>query len=175
MNHSLHKCLAMIAIAMVCGCDRTVASGPPVVRLGDSVCAECNMIISDERWATATMVEGSRGLEPRLFDDFNCQVNFEVGNKGLQIHARWSHDYATREWIPTEDAHFLIAADLRSPMGSNLAAFATIADADEIKAQSAGELMTFGEAWQHLGETGSEHADLQPADRGSEPGPISDP
>ncbi len=137
-------------LASLLGCDRQTAISPPTVRLGDSLCNHCNMIISDERWATATMVEGPRGSEPRLFDDFNCQVNFEVAHPDLTIMTRWSHDYVTREWLRTEHAQFLISTELRTPMGSMMGAFRMTSDAETIKTELTGEVMTFDDAWKHL-------------------------
>jgi nitrous oxide reductase accessory protein NosL len=150
-------CLALrfvVALSLLSGCDNQVSGGPPTVRLGDSVCVQCNMIISDERWATATMVEGPRGPEARLFDDFNCQVNYEVENPDVPILARWSRSHATREWVRTEDAHFLISPNLRTPMASKVAAFASLSEADEANAELTGDVVSFEAAWRHLGFAG---------------------
>lgn len=143
------------AILLLSGCDEQTADAPPSVRLGDSVCAQCNMIISDARWATATIVNGPRGPESRLFDDFNCQVNHEVEHPDRQILARWSHSHATSEWIRTEKASFLISPSLRTPMGSSIAAFASPSELEAAAAELSGEVMTFGDAWRHLGFVGA--------------------
>jgi len=113
------------------------------------------MIISDERWATATMVEGPRGPEARLFDDFNCQVNFEVENPDATILARWSRSHATREWIRTEGAHFLISPNLRTPMASHIAAFASHAEAYRAQQELTGDVVAFDVAWKRLGFAGA--------------------
>jgi len=137
------------------GCEQQAADGPPAVRIGDSVCEQCNMIISDERWATATIVEGPRGPEPRLFDDFNCQVNYEVEHPDLEVLARWSHSHDAREWIRTEGAHFLMSARLRTPMASKVAAFGSKSDAEAAKTELTGDVMTFDAAWKRLGFAGA--------------------
>ena len=144
--------LALPAAMLTLGaCEETKSAGPPQVRLGDSVCAQCNMIISDERWATATMVDGPRGPEARLFDDLNCQVDYETDNPDLTIRARWSHNHATRAWLPTESARFLMSPNLRTPMGSQVAVFASAEEANQAKAELSGEVMTFDIAWNRLG------------------------
>ncbi|MCW5777376.1 MAG: nitrous oxide reductase accessory protein NosL [Phycisphaeraceae bacterium] len=144
-------------------CGNQTADGPPAVRLGHDVCAECNMIISDGRWATATIVPGPRGPEPRLFDDFNCQVNFENEHADTEIVARWSRDHATGAWLRTENAQFVFSRDLRTPMGSNAAAFGSRSDADAALAAlaaqrpptpdspPAGDVVPFTAAWKRLG------------------------
>ena len=156
--------------ATLAGCDQPAADAPPEIRLDDSVCYQCNMIISDERWATATIIAGPRGAEARLFDDFNCQVHFEVENPDEQIITRWSHSHATREWLRTEHATFLVAADIRSPMSSQTAAFSTEEEAKAANAQTPGDILTFELAWNHLGF--SENSDqAQPAADEANTGP----
>jgi len=142
-------------LAPLAGCDKQALDGPPTVRLGDSVCEQCNMIISDERWATATIVEGPRGPRALLFDDFNCQVNHEVEHTDLDVLARWSHSHATGEWVRTDAAHFLMSPDLRTPMASGVAAFATREEAEAARAELTGDLMTFDVAWKRLGFAGA--------------------
>jgi len=144
-------------LAALAACGRSSDSGPPSVRLGDSVCAQCNMIISDQRWATATIVSGPRGPEPRLFDDFNCQVNYENDHPDLDVVARWSHGHATRQWIRTGDARFLLSPNLRTPMASRVAAFVSPDNADAAQAQLTGEVMGFEQAWQQLGAAATAH------------------
>jgi nitrous oxide reductase accessory protein NosL len=140
---------------MLAGCDAPSADGPPEIRLGDSVCDECNMIISDQRWATATVVEGPRGPEPLLFDDFNCQVNHEVEHPELVVLARWSFSHATSEPVRTEDAMFLMSPNLRTPMGSKAAAFSSSSEAQAAQAELTGDVMAFDVAWKRFGFAGA--------------------
>ncbi len=151
--------IAVAALFVIVGCDERSATGPPSVRLGDSVCAQCNMIISDERWATATIIEGPRGGEPRLFDDFNCQVAFESEHPDTAALARWSHSFTTSEWIQTQNAYFLMSPNLRTPMGSQVAAFATQAELDGARRELTGNEMTFDGAWRHLSRAHTTNAD----------------
>lgn len=147
MKHAIFFAVSLLAFALS-GCGGQETDGPPAVRLGDSVCDQCNMIISDVRWATATIVDGPRGGEARLFDDFNCQVNYERKHPKQTVLARWSHNHATSEWIGTETATFLISPEIRSPMGSRMAAFGS---ATEAEAVFAGETVDFATAWARLG------------------------
>ena len=155
MNTRVRSLALSAALALVAGCDHQPSDGPPALRLGDSLCAQCNMIISDERFATATIIEGPRGPEPRLFDDFNCQVNHEVEHPGQRVLQRWSHDHAHAQWLRTADAHFIIAKNLRTPMASHAAAFATREKAERAAADLDGEAMDFKTAWKRLGFAGA--------------------
>ena len=142
--------LALTITLPLASCDDTPTDGPPTVRLAHDLCAECNMIISDERWATATIVEGPRGPEPMLFDDFSCQVRYEHNHPDLAILARWSHDHATLEWIPTESAVFLGSDSIVSPMGSGMAAFMSVNFAASPLNSESAMTLTFAEAWEAL-------------------------
>lgn len=147
----MKRMLGMLMVsgaACIAGCGGADPDRPPEVIIGDSVCAECNMIISDERWATATVVDGPRGPTPLLFDDFNCQVNHEARHTDLSILTRWSHSHASSAWIRTGDAVFLVSPGLRSPMGSGVAAYAGRDEADAFLDELGGDLVGFDEAWE---------------------------
>jgi len=112
------------------GCGDYEHNGPPTIVLGESMCAECGMMLSDERFATVTVYDGPRGADPVLFDDFNCQAIYESEHQEEPIVARWSHDYLTIQWIPTEQAFFVTSQKIHSPMGAQIAAFATRSGAE---------------------------------------------
>ena len=87
------------------------------------------MILSDKRFASALVVVGGRGDEPLVFDDLGCQIGYEKKYPELEIVDRWMHDYTTDEWISSADAWFVRSDELRSPMGSNIAAFGSLSGA----------------------------------------------
>jgi len=142
--------LALFSCALLLGCGGESADAPPTVLLGESICAECGMILSDERFATATVIDGERGPEARLFDDFNCQVIHESSHPEEPILARWSHDYTTNQWLRTEDAVFVRSPKLMAPMASDLAAVSTHAAAEALAKDLDGDVLTFEAAWSHL-------------------------
>lgn len=142
--------LALAITFPIASCDEKPTDGPPTIRLAHDLCAECNMIISDARWSTATIVEGPRGSEPRLFDDFSCQVRYEHTHPELASIARWSHDHASLQWIRTESAVFLAADSIVSPMGSGIAAFADHSDVGLLVDDPSAQTLTFAEAWESL-------------------------
>jgi len=134
----------------ISSCSRDAPDGPPAVHIDESECVHCGMIISDERWATATIVQGDRGPEPLLFDDFNCQVNHETEHPELRVVARWSRSHSTLEWVRTERARFLASPQIHAPMGSGIAAFSSLAEAETARSAFPGELMDFRDTWDRL-------------------------
>jgi len=148
--NTTHITTALLGIAFaltVPSCNRTEQGGPPKIMLGDSTCRECGMIISDERFATATVIQSEHGKEALLFDDFNCQLNFEHQFPDLDITNRWSHDYSSLVWFETESGSFVKSPEIRSPMASGMAIFQDRSEADAFSKPVSGEILEFETAW----------------------------
>lgn len=145
--------LFITALVSLCatmpGCGEEAEDGPPKIMLGESACYECGMIISDERFATATVIDGTRGIQPILFDDFNCQINFEHKYPETEIVTRWSHDYPGLMWSATGTGWFVRAPTIRSPMASNMAFFRERKDAEAMAQSVSGQVLDFDSAWAH--------------------------
>lgn len=142
---------AALALGALAGCAPDDPGAPPDIVYGDAVCDFCNMIISDERFACATIVLDERARSaPRLFDDLNCQAMDEAARDGETIVARWVHDHATGEWTRAESATFVASPTLRTPMASNTAAFADRARAVEAAQEWGASTLDFAGAWAAL-------------------------
>jgi len=136
-----------ILCTIMSGCGVEVTDGPPDIMLGESACAECGMIISDERFATVTVVDGTRGIQPILFDDFNCQQKFEHQYPDLLMTNRWSHDHSSLVWFETETGWFVKSSQVRSPMAAGMAFFHEREDAEAFAQSVSGQVLDFGTAW----------------------------
>jgi len=141
--NKLTRLLLTISLAFVYGCGETDPDAPPSILLGDSVCIECGMIISDERFGTATIVEGDRGSQALIFDDFNCQKIFELKHPELTIITRWSRDYETLSWFHTDGGWFVRSIQIRSPMASKAAGFESLERAEAFASSIDGEVITY--------------------------------
>lgn len=128
--------------AFLSSCNRELDDGPPSFILGDSACIECGMIVSDERFATSTIIMGDRGREALMFDDFNCQINFERKLPELEIVKRWSHDYSSSEWFETALGWFVESPEIHTPMASSLAFFQSRDAADQFSETVNGSTIT---------------------------------
>lgn len=138
----------LFAGAILWGCAKVDPDAPPEVTYGVSVCADCGMIISDERYATALVVEDERGRpEALLFDDAGDQIIYERENQTGKVLARWVHDQQTKAWLPAESAWYMRAKSLPTPMASGIAAFAQKADAERMAGELDGVLLTFDQLW----------------------------
>lgn len=132
---------ALLALHALSGCRQHDPHAPPTIVYGESICARCGMIISDDRFGVATVVAGERGDETLLFDDFNCQFTLEASRTGLVVVRRWARDHGTREWIDPDSGWFVLARSLRTPMGSHLAAFKDDAEAAAFARRHDGQLL----------------------------------
>ncbi len=92
---------------------------PPDLQLGLDTCDECLMLVGEARFAAAYETEGG---EVRRFDDLG-DLLAEQRKRPEAVAAAWVHDYRDGQWLRAEQATFVRAPDLVTPMGSGLVAF----------------------------------------------------
>lgn len=138
--------IAFLLFAMLLGCARPELSGPPDLRLGRDECAECGMIINEDRFSAAILIEREGVREYASFDDIGCLLDHEHGH-GTEFRTidRFVHDYSTRAWVNANTAYFLLADTerLQTPMGSGIAGTADRAGAEAAAARYGGEVLDF--------------------------------
>ncbi|MCB0217780.1 MAG: nitrous oxide reductase accessory protein NosL [Chloroflexi bacterium] len=115
----------------------------PEIHYGEDACDACQMIISEPRFAAASIVDAGAGPEPRRFDDIGDLVDYHGQRPELKVLAWHVHDYDSEAWIDARTARFVRAKGIRSPMGHGLAAFADAARAEAFAAEMDGELLGF--------------------------------
>ena len=134
---------AALALALA-GCGEPADPlAPPDIVYGEDVCDACGMILSDERFAAATIVDGDDGPEPRRFDDIGDMFSYHRGHGDLVVHRWYVHDLDSQSWLDATTAHFVRGEGIRSPMGSGLAAFATAERAAAYAAEVGATVVSF--------------------------------
>lgn len=134
--------LSVLALA---GC----ASGqakiePPTIYYGEDICDQCGMIINDERFAAASVVEVGEGrTDTRAFDDIGGLFLYHNAHPQETVLARYVHDYNTKEWLAAEDAVYVTSDAIHSPMGHGVAALATQDAAEQLAAEMDGEIIKY--------------------------------
>ena len=99
---------------------------PPDIRYGEDVCADCNMIISDPRFATAYAYEVAPGrYQSVLFDDLGDMLIYAAENPTHKVVAWYVHDYETKEWVDATTASYFVSGQVETPMASGLVSFAS--------------------------------------------------
>lgn len=141
----------LIGLALsLTGCADEPITGPPQLRLGRVECAECGMIVSEDRFSAAFLIDRRGRREHIAFDDIGCMLDHEREHDaadGLVILGRFVHDHDTRAWAEAGEASFLLAEPdrLPTPMGSGIAAFGSRESAEAAHATVGGVVMDYDE------------------------------
>jgi len=125
---------------MLIGCVRT--DRPVPIERNEDQCDHCAMIITDLKYAC----EITKGARTWKFDDLLCMVKYAREKKLTAPGAKfWVADLNTGDWVKGEAAHYVHSPEIRSPMGSGLAAFKSHEEASKVAASVGGKLLTFEE------------------------------
>lgn len=133
----------LLAAALLAACaPKATGPQPPEIVYDQDMCDECGMIISDARFAAATvLVEGA----PHKFDDIGEMLVYHMDHPEAQVKAWFVHDYKSQAWIRGETAYFVKSDSLITPMGGSIAAFEDRAAAEAFAADKGGHVFTFDE------------------------------
>jgi copper chaperone NosL len=140
--------LLLCALAALAGCARPPLSGPPDTRLGRDECAECGMLVNEDRFSGAMLVDREGERLHVHFDDMGCMLEYQNDKgKSLTCLDAFARDHSTRQWVTADRAVYLFADDkaLRTPMGSGIAAFAARDAAEKARAEFGGKILTLEE------------------------------
>lgn len=118
---------------------------PQALQYGKDTCYTCKMTLVDKRFGAEIVTVKGKVYK---FDDINCMVNFH--NSGMERMEEMAYrlviDFAHPETlIDTQHAFFVKTDSVRTPMGSQLSAFATEADYKEMNKKWKGILLGWGE------------------------------
>lgn len=138
---------ALLLFLLAACAQGTATPTAPDIKYGQDVCADCNMIINEPRFAAAYAYEIEEGrYESLAFDDMGDLVNHLKKNQDKTIANIWAHDYESEEWIDGEAAFYVVSPEIRSPMGHGIAAFAAEEDATALAAELGVEILD----WDHM-------------------------
>lgn len=115
---------------------------PPNIAYGRDMCDACGMIISEAKFAAATVLADGKTLK---FDDAGEMFTYHAKHPELQVRAWFVHDYNTQNWINGQSAFYVVAKDIKSPMGTGVAALADKSAAESLAARLNVKVMTFDE------------------------------
>lgn len=128
-------------VMLLGGCGSADPNRPPVVRLGQEACANCRMIISDERYAAALVTREGETLK---FDDLGCLIQHEsAGCRPTTTY--WVRDFQGNGWLNARAAAFVHSRRIVSPMGFGLAACSTSQAAAEAAKEAGSRMLRFDE------------------------------
>lgn len=135
-----------LAAAWLPSCGGDELSGPPNLRLGRDECAECGMLINEDRCSSAFLIERDGRREHVMFDDIGCMLDYQHAERaGVIVLAGFVHDHNTRAWVDHTAAAYLVTDTdrLPTPMGSGMVAFVDQHSAEKARAEFAGAITNY--------------------------------
>ena len=124
-----------VFLLLAAGCGRP-ESGPVPIAYGEDYCDLCKMIISEANFAAEARF-GPDAVEK--FDDVGC-LGERLWNPPAPA-AMWVADHASGELRTLDSVAFVHVKDLKTPMASGVAAFASRAEAEAFKAKNGGRII----------------------------------
>jgi copper chaperone NosL len=115
---------------------------PPEIIYGQDMCDGCGMIISEARFAAATLLHNG---ELRKFDDLGEMLVYHMDNPQDQVKAWFVHDFYSEAWLRGEKAFFVKNENLITPMGMHIVAFEEQAQAQSFLEEQGGKLYSLDE------------------------------
>jgi len=130
---------AVVTLSLACSCT-AARPGPPAIVVDRTACSHCTMLVSEVAYAAAYQVPGE---EARVFDDIGCMLEAmrRAGLRGDRDMRAWFHDAADRKWIEGDGTVFIVASEIRTPMGGGIVAYRDAAHAEAAAAQHHGKVV----------------------------------
>lgn len=152
--------LLLLSVLILSACARgATAATPPEIRYGEDTCTECNMIISDPRFAAGYAYEITPGrFESLAFDDIGDLLAHLAKHGERKIVAWYVHDYATEEWLDATTAYYVLSDQIHTPMNHGIAAHATRAAAEALAQSKAGAVLDWNGLLAQAGDGHSDHS-----------------
>ncbi len=133
--------LMLLLFTVACTAQET-GPQPPTLAYGQDICDECGMLISDARFASATLdLKGN----VHKFDDISGMLMYHMDHPESQVRAYFVHAYDTQTWLRGETAFYVQSPQIQSPMNDGIAAFADRATAETFAARVQGAVYEFDE------------------------------
>ena len=119
-------------------------AAPPEIHYGEDICIECNMIISDVRFASGYAHEvAPNRYESLAFDDIGDMLAHAAKHPEHRVVNWYVHDYGGEDWLDGTMAHYVFSNQLHTPMGQGIAAHATLEAAQAMAAELGGEVLSW--------------------------------
>lgn len=134
--------VALVFLLAACAPQNT-GPQPPEIAYGQDLCEECGMIISEAKFAAATVLKDGQA---RKFESIADMMAYHMMEHPDQVVSAWFvHDYNSEHWIDAQTAVYVLSAEINAPMPPGLAAFEKPADAEAFAATVNGTVLTYDE------------------------------
>jgi copper chaperone NosL len=129
--------LVFIALALLASSCSARAAGRPEIAIDKTACSHCGMLVSEPAYAAAYHVPDK---EPRVFDDIGCMID-AIRQETVSPTIVWFQDAGGRGWIDADQAVFVTAPSIRTPMNGGVLAYAEASAAQAAAEKYDGRMM----------------------------------
>jgi copper chaperone NosL len=138
---TVRKLLLACAALVLVACQQPTYK--PVEIAQNDVCFRCRAPIVEKQYAAEFATKDGF---VRKFDDIACMADYAQNKmKKNNIGAFYVVDYATKEWLPAEQAAFVKSEQFKTPQNGGILAFKDKGQAEKLAAQYQATLLTFGD------------------------------
>lgn len=116
-------------------------NGPEPIKYGTDNCGLCKMTIMDKKFGAELITSKGKVFK---FDSDECLKDYVKADPS-SAHTVYVTDYYSQKLVDGKTAFYLHSLTLKSPMGGNLAAFGTKADAEKEQKKNNGEIWTWAQ------------------------------
>ena len=133
--------IAVVALVALVGCS---TPEPVPIDYGSAQCTSCKMTITDKQYGSEIVTTTGKTY---AFDAVECMLGWYASEgvvKMNQVHSLWVSDHAhPGTLIDAKTAYYVESEELHSPMGLNVAAFASSDDCDNAVSTYSGTKHTY--------------------------------
>lgn len=127
--------ISLLLLATLAACNNK----PEPIEYGKDLCVSCKMTIMDKKFGAELINTKGKVIK---FDSGECMFAFLDADEGFMPAKHLVANYANPgELIEADKAFYLHGEHISSPMGGNLAAFKTIAEAEKFQKELSGNLI----------------------------------
>jgi len=120
---------------------------PEEIVTGEHKCEFCKMGVVNQNYHSQILTKKGRRYH---FDSIECMFSFWDKNKD-KVEKVWVKDYLhPKDWIEIENAKFLKADNLPSPMAANLSSYKSPKEAEDNRVLYGGIIMTQQEVMEYV-------------------------
>ena len=134
----------ILLLLFLCSC----SIGPRPLLGGEDVCDFCKMPVADEKFGGEIITVKGKLYK---FDDMGCMIHFMKNGLSVNetINKIFPINYVNcRKFIDVNQSVFLVSANFRTPMNSNIAAFESQQEASPFLKNFPGEILTWDQLQQ---------------------------
>lgn len=133
----------LASVFSVCIFIVSCSTEPQPINFGKDLCAHCSMTIMDKKFGAEMVNSKGKSLK---FDSGECMVSYLNSENKFEAAQYLVVNYNSEgELINASEAFYLHGGSVASPMGGNLAAFKTKADAEKLNEEFGAELILWND------------------------------